>query len=233
MVSDSLRRYPELQAALALPDETSRSLVDQAADEILRRIILGKLAPGKRLTCTQLATQLGMSRTPVAGGLAKLVHDGVLQQTFNHAATVGAEAHNWLDQVHSLRQLIEPEAAALAAGRLPAEIAEDLRQLTLDAKPTRSSEWASAAQVFDFALHLAIAEFCGNKPLATAIRKCWSYKRLSYSLSDECRANLKPEYLEHVAILDALTRGKARQAKTLMGRHLQTASLTRAASGVV
>lgn len=226
-------RYPALQAVLALPRGENRSLVDTAADEILTRIVRGEFVPGTRLKCTQLATQLEMSRTPVAGALARLVDDGVLEQSFNRMAIVGPHAHNWLLQIHELRQLIEPEAAGLAAGRFSAEALDDLQLLARDAKPTRGGGWQDAAIQFDFALHLSIAEFCGNQPLATAIRKCWSFKRLSYDLSDGCRKGLRPEYAEHVSILEAIASGKAGAARSRMEKHLQTASAVRSATSIV
>jgi DNA-binding GntR family transcriptional regulator len=226
-------RYPSLQAVLALPREDERSLVEKAADEILARIITGKFTPGTRLKCTQLATLLGMSRTPVAGALARLVDDGVLVQSFNHMAVVGPNASNWLVQVHELRQLIEPQAAALAAGRFSAEALDDLHMLMRDAKPTREGGWQAAAIQFDFAIHLSIGEFCGNQLLATAIRKCWSFKRLSYDLSNGCRHSLRREYAEHVSILEAIAGGKSSQAKSRMVKHLRTAADTRSDSSIV
>jgi DNA-binding GntR family transcriptional regulator len=226
-------RYPSLAKAVSVLDEENRSLVDRAADEILSRIITGAFQPGASLKTTQLAATLGMSRTPIAGALARLVDDGVLVQAYNHAAVVGPHAKDWLDHVHKLRQLLEPEAAALAAGRLPEDVLDDLRLLIADAEPMIREGWQRAAMLFDFSLHLTIAEYCGNEPLAAAIRKCWSFKRVSYSLSGDCGENLETEYYEHVALFKALAARDARKARSRMSGHLKNASDTRPSARIV
>ncbi|WP_442482960.1 GntR family transcriptional regulator [Aeoliella sp. SH292] len=228
-----IRRYPSVANAVRLLDDENRSLVDQAADEILSRIITGAFQPGMSLKSTQLAATLGMSRTPIAGSLARLVDDGVLVQAYNHAAVVGSHAKDWLDHVHRLRQLLEPEAAALAAGRLPEDVIEDFRLLIADAEPMVRECWKIAAMLLDFSLHLAIAEYCGNEPLAAAIRKCWSFKRVSYSLSGDCGENLEAEYFEHVALFEALAAGDAQKARSRMAGHLKNASDTRPSARIV
>jgi DNA-binding GntR family transcriptional regulator len=235
-VSKSLfrpQRYPALRAIVEAERESPRSLADEAVEMILKQIIRGELPSGARLKTTELGERLGMSRTPVTKALAKLSSEGILSQPNNFQAIVTPGAANWLVQTHELRQLLEPEAARRAAGRLPVEVLDDLWVLSRDAKPTRKHEWVDAAQYFDFALHLAIAEFCGNVPMKVSIRKCWMYKWLSYELSDGCLTALKPEYAQHLAILSAIAEGDAERAQDEMAKHLQTASVNRFSPRVV
>jgi DNA-binding GntR family transcriptional regulator len=156
-----------------------------------------------------------------------------LRRPNNHQAVVSRGAADWLVKIHELRQLLEPYASARACGLFDQEALEDLWALSRDAKPTRNYDWTEAAQYFDFALHLSIAEYCDDLPMAISIRKCWDYKRLSYELGDGCRPSMKKEYEEHVEILDALTQKKANTASRAMAKHLRNASLGRAADRVV
>lgn len=227
------QRYPAVQAIVEAERELHRSLADTAGEMIMKQIISGELPSGARLKTTELGDKLGMSRTPVTKALAKLSSEGILSQPNNFQAIVTPGAANWLIQTHELRQLVEPEAARRAAGNMPTDVLDDLWLLSRDAKPTRKHDWYEAAQFFDFALHLSIAEFCGNVPIRVSIRKCWMYKWLSYELSDGCRSELKTEHAEHVAILSAVTEGDSERAHQEMYRHLQTASVNRHSPRVV
>jgi len=75
------------------------------------------------------------------------------------------------------------------------------------------------AQRFDFELHLVIAQRCGNFALGEAIRKCWSFKRLSYQAVPERPESLEKGYREHVAVLHALA---ARDPQTARAMHDET-----------
>ncbi|TWT78223.1 putative L-lactate dehydrogenase operon regulatory protein [Posidoniimonas polymericola] len=225
-------RYPAV-LPIVDGDEGEPSLVDRVADSVIAKIVRKELDAGARLRSTRLAEELGVSRTPVSTAMARLATEGLLVQKTNHQAELAAGAAEWLLQIHKLRQLVEPEAAAMATGSLPAEVVDDLWALCHDAKPNRSGEWKPAAQYFDFALHLAIAEYCGNLAMKATIRKCWSYKRLSYRISGGCQSALKPEYLQHVQILEALSQGDADQAGSQMAEHLRVASALRTSRRVV
>ncbi len=227
------QRYPAVQAIVESEKELHRSLADTAGEMIMKQIISGELPSGARLKTTELGEKLGMSRTPVTKALAKLSSEGILSQPNNFQAIVTPSAVDWLVQTHELRQLIEPEAARRAAGNLPADVLDDLWLLSQDAKPTRKHDWHEAARFFDFALHLAIAEFCDNVPIRVSIRKCWMYKWLSYELSNGCRSELKTEHAEHVAILSAVADGDAERAHQEMHRHLQAASANRHSSRII
>lgn len=226
------QRYPALQPIVE-GDEGEPSMVDRVADSIIAKIVRKEIEDGARLRSTHLAEELGVSRTPVSTAMARLAAEGILVQKTNYQAEVAAGAADWLLQIHKLRQLVEPEAAALAAGRLPAEVVDDLWALCHDAKPTRADDWQPAAQYFDFALHLAVAEHCGNLAMKSTIRRCWSYKRLSYQIAGGCQTALRPEYRQHVEILKAVSDPDPELARDLMAEHLRAASKLRSSKRVV
>ncbi|WP_145246547.1 GntR family transcriptional regulator [Aeoliella mucimassa] len=227
------KRYPTLRAIVDGDDSTSQTLTDKVSDTLLKQIIRGELPVGSQLKSTQIAQQLGVSRTPVTRALAKLTVDGILTQPNSHQAIVAQGAADWLVQIHELRELLEPEAAYRAAGQLPAEVIEDLRALAQDSQPTPKYDWSQAAQYLDFGLHLAIAEYCGNLPMRVSIRRCWSYKRVSYDLSEGCRSELETEYQQHIEILRAMVEGDAARARELVRLHLTAASEGRFTSQVI
>jgi DNA-binding GntR family transcriptional regulator len=208
-----------------IPAETS--LVDTVYQEILLRIIRGDLLGGQELKSTVLAKDLGVSRTPVVQALQRLAADGIITLEINKRAVVRPGAENWLVEIHQLRELLEPHAASLAATRLTDEQFAKLDELAKEAADPTRSDWAEAVEHFDFALHLAIADATGNLALREAIRKCWSFKRLSYAAGPDRPEALEKGYQEHLSILAALKARDPQTAAAAMLFHLRSAAVLR------
>jgi DNA-binding GntR family transcriptional regulator len=192
--------------------------------EVLRRIINGDYPGGFELKTTQLARELGVSRTPVLFAMSRLISDGIVTQRRNMRAVVNIEAENWLLDVHELRLLLEPTASSLAADRITDKVLEELEAITLAAEPRKSRNWVKKGQELDFALHLGIADHTGNEALRQAIYKCWQYKGLSYLLGADSPDVLARNYPEHVEILHALKSRDSERAAVIMKNHLRNAS---------
>jgi len=213
------------------PLESSR--VNEVYEQILLGIVRGELAAGTALKSTVIAKQLGLSRTPVVQALQRLAADGIVTLALNKRAVVREGAERWLVEIHELRELLEPAAAARAAERITMEELSRLDALAAAAKPHSHAAWESAAQEFDFALHLAIADHAGNFALGQTIRKIWTFKRLSYRAAPEPAATLERGYSEHLALLAALHARDAETARAAMLFHLRSAATLRTARNIV
>ncbi len=229
------RRYPELCEIFGeeVVDAERRSLAEEAHDRILLQIIRGDLPAGTELKSTRLAESLGMSRTPVIQALARLATDGIVSQIMNQRAIVREGAENWLVDLHRTRQLLEPEAARASAGRIPAGVLADLGQLCEDARPGKVADWQVAARWLDLGLHLTIAEFCGNLSIREIIRRCWSYKRISYEAGNDSDGHLREGWKQHRRILDALIAGDGGSAAGIMSAHLEAAASRKGAARIL
>jgi DNA-binding GntR family transcriptional regulator len=211
--------------------ETSR--VDEVYHQILLRIVRGEIHGGEKLKSTELAQSLGLSRTPVVQALQRLAADGIVTLEVNKRAVVRPGAENWLVEIHQMRELLEPHAADLATERLTDEELATLRGLAEEARPGGRKDWTDAAQRFDYALHLAIAGACGNLALCEAIKKCWSFKRISYEAGEDSPEAVARGYNEHLAILDALAKRDRRTASVAMLFHLRASAAYRTAARIV
>ncbi len=209
------------------------SRVDEVYNGILLKIINGEILSGTELKSTQLATQMNVSRTPVIQALAKLTADGIITQERNYRAVVRPGAENWLVEIHELRLLLEPYAAEHAASKITKETLAQLDAIAEEAKPNETSSWVPQARKFDYALHLTIADCCGNLAIGQSIRKCWEYKKLSYDFGSDTPQIIEQGYQEHLTILEALHAGDSAVAKEGMQDHLQTASKYRSSERIV
>lgn len=227
----SMGRQPHEPSASRSPDELSR--VDAVYEQILLEIVRGNLRGGTELKSTILAQQLGVSRTPVVQALQRLAADGIVTLELNKRAVVRPGAENWLVELHELRELLEPTAAARAAQQITPEDLARLDALAREAKPHSHDDWLAAAQRFDFAMHLTIAERSGNFALTETIRKIWRFKRISYLAAPEPEATIEQGYGEHLSILAALRSGDAETARAAMLFHLRSAASSRPSQTIV
>jgi DNA-binding GntR family transcriptional regulator len=209
------------------------SRVDEVYEQVLLQIVRGELKAGTELKSTQIAKLLGLSRTPVVQALQRLAADGIVALTPNKRAVVREGAENWLVELHEVRELLEPAAAARSAERISTETLHRLDELAAAAKPHSHPDWPAAAQRFDFALHLAIADHSGNFALAETIRKIWTFKRLSYLAAPEAPATLEKGYGEHLALLAALHARDPETARAAMLFHLRSAANLRTARNIL
>lgn len=208
--------------------QANESVVDEVYDKILSRIIQGKVAAGEILTCTRLAEELRVSRTPVVSALERMISDGILIKEKHYRARVRTDAESWLIQVHSLREIVEPPAAGLAAEHIDEATLAVLHELATLAEPNSSNQWQQMARELDYALHLSIADHAHNLPLRETIRRCWKFKHLSYELGCTNPELEEIGYGEHLAILSALSKRDSKTASIAMLYHLRSSlSLTK------
>jgi DNA-binding GntR family transcriptional regulator len=81
------------------------------ADDRLRRAIFrGEFAPGERLVISTLATQLGVSATPLREALRRLSSEGLVELQAHGSARVAAVDLAEATEIYELRRLLEPMA---------------------------------------------------------------------------------------------------------------------------
>lgn len=82
---------------------------------LLDEIRSGALAPGTRLRETDLATRLGISRTPVREAIRQLETDGLVIHLPRQGATIRSLDHAEVVELYEMRAVLEGTAARLAA----------------------------------------------------------------------------------------------------------------------
>lgn len=98
---------------------------DAVYEDLRRRIVDGKLAPGQRLRSDALATMLKVSRTPVREALRKLEAEGLIGHSPRGGLIVQQLSEDDLTEIFYIREALEGLAARLAADNAtPREIVE-------------------------------------------------------------------------------------------------------------
>jgi DNA-binding GntR family transcriptional regulator len=92
-----------------------RELGQEAYARIRAAIRDGSLAPGVRLTETDLAARVGVSRTPVRQAIARLEAEGLLTHEPRRGLAVTRPDHAQVIELYVMREILEGAAARLAA----------------------------------------------------------------------------------------------------------------------
>jgi len=86
-----------------------RSLFSAVADKLRDQIIRGEIAEGTQLLQDAIATQYQVSKIPVREALRQLEAEGLITIVPNRGAVVPALSPDDIDELFSIRSLLEPE----------------------------------------------------------------------------------------------------------------------------
>ncbi|MCZ7565402.1 MAG: GntR family transcriptional regulator [Burkholderiales bacterium] len=96
------------------PLERPVALADRVYETLREQLRTGRIGPSRRLQEVMLATQLGVSRTPVREALARLASEGLVEADGRSFAVPGLTPDD-VDDIYAVRGLLEPEAMRHAA----------------------------------------------------------------------------------------------------------------------
>lgn len=215
-----------------------RGLSERVAELLAERIVSRELLPGARLESeSELARQLGVSRTVVREAVSRLKSDGLLESRQGIGVFVCEVALRPLridplssseDVLHivALRCGIESEAAGLAAThRTPTQLKTIQRALTdIDAAVAKGRDGVDE----DVRFHRRIAEASGNPYILSVQVFLEQYFRNGTRVTranEARRADFTRQVLdEHRAIVDAIAAKDAAAARRAAARHMQNAA---------
>lgn len=191
---------------------------EAAYQEIRRRIIGGELAPGSTVGQEALASDLGLSTTPVREALRRLEAGGWISLAVHREARIAPLSRTELDELYQVRLALDPLAAEMACGRIDAPRIARMRKL-LEAPPSGDFELRLS---MNREFHAIIYRACGNETLIEILDQLWDradrYRRVVLGKSPGAG---KASHEEHVAIVDALAAGDPALVKQLMHDHLE------------
>lgn len=193
-----------------------------AYEQILQMVLSGEAAHGQMINERRLAEMLGISRTPVRDALLMLEAEGLLVRQGTRGLQIRQmRIEEYMDALH-IRQILEPEVARLAQGRISREDLQAIRdQLVelVDSKPsTGERPDREKVRAVDDLLHGSLAKAAGNPQLADIIRtvrrrtQIFDLRSIPQRFDETCA--------EHLAIIDALLEGDAQKASEAMRNHL-------------
>lgn len=199
------------------PAVPSQSLAAQAHDRLLDMILDGRLAGGTVVRERALAEALGISRTPVREALGRLESEDLLTRASPRVLVVNQITISDFMDILSARQNLEAEAVALAVGRLPQDVIDELTA-TIRELRQRQSVAPDDHRRLDDRVHETIARASGNKVIAKFITEL--RRRTAVFDMKQIPERFQPSCAEHLAILEAIGRGDVQAARAGMIAHI-------------
>lgn len=199
-----------------------QSVADQVYGVLRERIAGGEIERGSRLHQEDLATEFGVSRTPVREALRRLAAEGLVDLYANRGARVATATDEQLRSSYDTRLVVEPGAARLAADR---HLERPLKRMRAAIR-AESRAGRSSAKHFqsnrDF--HLALVEATGNQQLVQFMEHVW-IGRIGATLYEDRLdpSGLRADHDAHRAIATAIERGDGAEAERLTRGHLERA----------
>lgn len=173
------------------PVERAASLGDRVYELLREYLRSGKVTWGESLREATLATNLGVSRTPVREALARLASEGLVE-AHGRSFTVPTLTAEDLDNIYDLRVLLETEAVRQAAGE-----AKDIREVKVALDAAERAYGRGDAEGF----------ISANRRFRDAWLALVRNRRL---------VRMVELYADHVRALQFLTLGDAKRQKVVL-----------------
>jgi DNA-binding GntR family transcriptional regulator len=201
--------------------DTSQARIERIVRRLEEDIVLGRLKPRERLLEEELATLFDAKRHVVRRALLELESMGMITHQPNRGAAVRDFTPTEVEQIYSVREMLEREAALLMP--LPAS-PETLATLKgIHARHSAAVEQRDARTVFreNLAFHRVLFAACGNPYLAEMI-ELLAYRSHGirfYSISDrELLMKMRDEHGEMIACME---RGDRDRLVELVSGHIR------------
>ncbi|MBO8199713.1 GntR family transcriptional regulator [Streptomyces smyrnaeus] len=211
--------HPPVTAARG-PQLKSVSLRQQAREALRTRIVLGQIEPGRVESVINVASELGVSVTPVREAVMDLANLGMVEIIRNRGFRVPVLTDHDLEEIFRLRTMLEvPAMVELAQlqDRAPLTRFRQLAEQLTDA--ARQGDLVSFLDL-DRQFHLGLLELLGNRRLVEMVGQLRDQARMQglQKLADHGELTQSGE--EHIAIVDAVEASDGELTAELVRRHL-------------
>lgn len=200
------------------------SLSESAYNQIKDAICNGKIAPGDILSESQLAQQLGMSRTPVREALRVLETEGFVEIKNGIGAYVKPLSSKDMEDLYEVRCLLEMQAIKTSIYRITNEEIDEFEhkfQALLEACERGEHPGQGEFSELDWNLHILFVERCTNKYIKSIVASYDSNLRRYQSLSVDALNDVRESARQHLEILKTLRMRDPEKASEALKGHLK------------
>lgn len=206
----------------------TRTLTDEVASRLRDAIRNGELPAGARLVEQETAERLGVSRVPVREAIQMLVDEGLVRKSPRRGAYVYVPTRKEIDEIASLRLVLEHLVVERAIERWNSEDEAVLRQIVTEMR--RGMETGDYQRIYeqDVIYHHKLWEIADHEILLEIVSSLRSrISRVLYesavSVADAERGDPAQMYDHihgHDVLIDILASGDVDAARQEMTNHI-------------
>lgn len=203
--------------------ERPQTLEEKVYDNLKQMILTGALKPGSITTETDIAFQLGVSRTPIRRALARLAQEGLITGNGNKGYRITDISLQELRELYQFREILECYIVRDIAGKFSDEELETLEKLVDEGDQLLATgevqRFMECSRKFHHALDQKFGNLTISRSLLTLDERINRFT--GYFLKVEGFNLVDPViYAGHRNMLNALRAGNADEAVRLMQTHL-------------
>ena len=203
-----------------------RPLKEDIFDVLHEKIIAGTYKQGDWLRQDDIATQLGVSMTPVREGLDLLVSAGLAERVPYRGVRVREMSTKDVVEAYGMRLYLEAIIAQEAAKNITREQIAGLERTLEEMKKHQSLQDVSKERKLSREFHAAIAAATKNELLVKLYEVVsnafpdWLLYEALFRYPELIDGSMMNTYKEHVAIVNALKKGDAEKAMLASIEHV-------------
>jgi DNA-binding GntR family transcriptional regulator len=208
----------------AMPPASERRSGAAAHERLRHAIVRLELEPGAPVSEAQLVARFGFSKAAVRAGLARLRAERLVLAEPRRGHVIAPLTIRDVGEIYDLRLLLEPPAAAAAAGRIAPD---ELAHLRARSEPALDLDDPASVDRFmeaNRAVHVSVAAASGNRRAALIVARLLDDSERARLVA--LRAGAGGRGLrardEHRELLAALEAGDGEEAERLMAAAIRT-----------
>jgi len=205
-----------------------RSLKEEIFDVLHERIIAGKASPGEWLRQDDIATQLGVSMTPVREALDLLVSVGLAERVPYRGVRVPQPSADEIAEAYAMRILLEGAGAHAAALKREQTQVDELKRILSRMKGLLSLNDMSTLRQLSRQFHQSVVAIGGNGSLDKLYEMImntfpdWMLYEYLFRHTDLLEQSLADEYEEHMKLVEAIEAEDAALAEQMAISHIRS-----------
>jgi len=197
-------------------------LQDQAYDRLKGLIQTGTYPPGTFLSERQLASKLGMSKTPIKSALTRLDIEGFVAVSPQQGIVVREPSLQEIIDLFDIRVALETFVVRRIAGKLTPDQISRLRQNVKDQAQAAKAKDEVEITRLDTEFHTILCSILGNREIE---RVMWHFRdklhRVILRVMKQASGRMQTALEEHAGIAEAVIRGKGELAAERIVKHLE------------
>lgn len=200
-----------------------RPLGEMVYESLRNAIVSQVLVPGERLMETELAEEMGVSRTPVREAIRKLELEGYVVMIPRKGAYVSGLSIKDINEVFEIRSTLEALAAGLAAVRATQEEIEEMeRSLVMEAHLWETSDLLKTIEL-DTRFHEMLYQVARNSRLTAMITELREQVQRFRTTTLAVPGRMKFALDEHRRIVEAIAERNVKMAQKAALEHIESA----------
>lgn len=203
--------------------DSGHSLRVKIYNRLKNAILNGVYKPGESLIEMRLAKELGVSRTPIREAIRQLELEGLVSSIPNKGVVVEGVSAQDIEDIYTIRKMIEGLAAKWAAEKISDERLKELKDvLDLMEFFTEKGNVEKLSEL-DSRFHDIIFEASKSRPLESVLTNFHNFIQRARLVSVKASGRAIHSLEEHQEIYKALEAHDPETAEQVMIKHVESA----------